>query len=161
MSSDCCYVRIGEIAGDRVVLHCLTGFAGGLTDLFTSRSFALTLLLDAKSRAGDVEYDVHGAPPEIAAERIALAERTMEAPSALHDELANPEPWDTAWHQRNVPRVINRRPDRRHNALTESSARSLERSSRSKTQARGPTSTPRGSACTASISKWSQRIPST
>jgi hypothetical protein len=106
MSSDCFYVRVGEVQGDRAVLHCLTGFAGGLNDRFTSRSFALFLLLDAKSRAGDASYDVGGAPEKIAEQRLALAKRAGSAASALHDELPDPQPWDTKWSQANVPRFV-------------------------------------------------------
>lgn len=106
MSSDGFYVRIGRLEGDSVTLHCLTGFAGGMTDYATSRSFALSVLLDAKDRAGDVEYEVGGAPPEVANARRELAARVGNAPSALHDELSSPEPWDEAWHQEHVPRIV-------------------------------------------------------
>lgn len=60
--ADVYYIRIGLVDGTRVVLHCLTGFTSDGRNYETSRSFALSVLLDAKVHCDDHEYLCQGAP---------------------------------------------------------------------------------------------------
>ncbi|MDC0667053.1 hypothetical protein [Nannocystis radixulma] len=54
MSSDCFEVRVASMDGTKVRLDVLTLTAGGLTDLCSSRAFALRVLDDALRRAADL-----------------------------------------------------------------------------------------------------------
>ncbi|GAC1414105.1 MAG: hypothetical protein NVSMB53_12040 [Gemmatimonadaceae bacterium] len=110
MSTDCCYVRVSQVNGPLVVLHCLTGFGGGLDDLFTERSFALTVLLDAVERLDDVDYQTKGAPKEEAERMLSLAAkaRKLGNSSALHRALPDPQPSEEGWHREHAPRFIRR-----------------------------------------------------
>ncbi|QSQ17070.1 pentapeptide repeat-containing protein [Myxococcus landrumensis] len=119
MSSDCFYVRVGKLAGKTVTLHCLTGFAGGLKDYATTRSFALLLLIDAQERAGDTPELTQGAPKEVAKLRKALAKKVAKARSPLLDEVLGPH-YDEHWHAENTPRYVTRvKLLQRHNAIQE------------------------------------------
>jgi hypothetical protein len=104
--ADLYYVRIGSVYERHVLLHCLTGFTSDGTNYESSRSFALSVLLDAKQHADDHTYLAAGAPERVKHELKRLAERATLAASPLHDALPDPVPWDTSWHQANVPRFI-------------------------------------------------------
>jgi hypothetical protein len=78
VSSDCFDVRVKSVAGTEVVFDVLTGLAGRVDDIATSRSFALILLSDALERAGDEDISQE--------ERRRLAEKNES--SALHAALA-------------------------------------------------------------------------
>ncbi|AGC43819.1 hypothetical protein MYSTI_02503 [Myxococcus stipitatus DSM 14675] len=119
MSSDCYYVRVGTLEGKSVTLHCLTGFAGGMKDYATTRSFALLLLIDARKRADDTPDLVRGAPKEVAKLRKALAKKVAKARSPLLDEVSWPR-YKEDWHAENTPRYIQRvKLLERHNDLHE------------------------------------------
>lgn len=107
MSSDLFYIRVGSVNGSKALLHVLTGFATEYLDTATSRSFALGLLLDAKNRVSSVRIQALTAGDPDAERRIGLADKVAEMPSSLHEELVNPEPWDTEWHKKNVPGIIS------------------------------------------------------
>ncbi|MFY2560702.1 hypothetical protein ACN469_24070 [Corallococcus terminator] len=106
--SEAFYVRVGKVEERKVTFHCLTGFAGGLADYADTRSFALMLLLDAKDRAGDTRYLVRGAPPSVADEHLALADKAAKAPSSLHKDAGNPNVFEAKWHARHTPRFVER-----------------------------------------------------
>jgi len=104
--ADIYYIRIGSVHERHVLLHCLTGFTSDGTNYESSRSFALSVLLDAKDHADDYTYLAGGAPERIRHELTRLAKRAAVAASPLHDALPDPIPWETSWHQTNVPRFI-------------------------------------------------------
>jgi hypothetical protein len=105
VSSDCFYVRVGAIDGKKAILHVLTGFAGGETDLFESRSFALQLLVDAKERAGDHSYLTVGLAAEERARVEKIAAAVAGARSALPSEYVS---YDENSNARWVPQIVAR-----------------------------------------------------
>jgi hypothetical protein len=104
--ADLYYVRIGTIDGARVVFHCLTGFTSDGTNYESSRSFALSLLLDAKDHWNDHDYLCVGAPDLVKQRHVRLADRARRVASPLHEELPDPTPWEESWHRAHVPRVV-------------------------------------------------------
>ena len=104
--ADIYYVRIGSVYERHVRLHCLSGFTNDGTNYASSRSFALSVLLDAKDHADDYTYLSAGAPERVRCELMRLAKCAASAASPLHDALSAPVPWEMGWHQTNVPRFI-------------------------------------------------------
>ncbi len=104
-------MRIGTIRGSVVTLHCLTGFGGAANEMATSRSFALSVLLDAARRpVSDVGYETRRAPPKEAKRIKALSTRVkaLAKSAALIRALPQPEPWEKAWQKEHAPRFIVR-----------------------------------------------------
>ena len=107
MSSDCFEIRVVRVDGTKVVLDVLTSTAGGLTDMCTSRSFALLCLEDALRRATDLvpgEWDDPKKDAEV--QRLyAKADKT-----ALHAALPSTDSSDwyvsDKWMRENVGRFI-------------------------------------------------------
>lgn len=105
--ADSYYVRIGTVDGARVVLHCLTGFTADATNYATSRSFALAVLLDAKTHAEDHEYLACDASEDIRRQLRRSAERVAAAHSPLHEALPDAESWDAMWCESHVPKFVS------------------------------------------------------
>lgn len=104
---DTFYIRIGNIEGPRIVLHCLTGFDGDVGFLCTSRSFALMVLHDARGHARDFEYVAPEEPASVYRTYEQLAQRAERARSPLNDEIPDDaELSERAWHAANTPRFI-------------------------------------------------------
>lgn len=107
MSSDLFEVRIAKIAGRKVTLDVLTGLAGRVDDICTSRSFALLCLEDCLLRATDL---VPGAwdDPKKRAETKRL--RMKNDKGTLHKALPSTDTSDwfvnEKWMQENVGRFI-------------------------------------------------------
>jgi hypothetical protein len=99
MSSDCFDVRIARVEGTEVVFDVLTGLAGDVDDIATSRSFALVLLADALGRASEV------ASTKNERQRLSRKEKGSALAAELRGEDDN---WfvNESWMRKNVGRFV-------------------------------------------------------
>jgi len=111
MSSESFYVRIDRLQGVEVDFNCLTGTAGGLSDLCDSRSFVLLLLEEALS--SDVSWHTLDGSEELRrgeAERLRSTWQACPLHAALREVAAEHEDWfvDEKWMEANIGRFVTR-----------------------------------------------------
>jgi hypothetical protein len=85
MSSDTFRIQILSVDGDTVELRATTGTAAGLSDIATTRSFALMAIEDGM--AGDKT-------------------KPLQVAMAATVEQGNPPVWETDWHRAHIDKFI-------------------------------------------------------